>query len=130
MIFSLILADNWVYLAFPLLLCISLSVLDVRIFIVSLMMILIAVPMAMAIVYFNCMLTKSMVWSVSEKTIIQTEDGSLVLNFENPKIHSARVEKNELKKSFSHHGYMLIKAEERRYSYLVLPEAAFVAVCE
>lgn len=130
MIFSLILADNWVYLVFPLLLCVSLSVLDVRIFIVSLMMILIAVPMAMAIVYFNYMLTKSMVWSVSEKTIVQADDGSLVLNFENPKIHSVSIEKSALIQAFSHHGYMLINAENRRYSYLVLPEAAFAAVCE
>lgn len=94
------------------------------------MMILIAVPMAMAIVYFNYMLTKSMVWSVSEKTIMQADDGSLVLNFENPKIHSVSIEKSALKQAFSHHDYMLIKAEQRRYSYLVLPEAAFVAVCE
>lgn len=94
------------------------------------MVLFIAFPMAMALVYFYYMLTKSMVCSVADKTISQSDEGGIILNFANPKIHSLCIEKDVIQRAFSYHGFLLLKIEEGRYRYLAIPEAAFVGVCE
>lgn len=63
------------------------------------MVLFVVVPFIMILLYFNYMLTNSMVWSISEKTISLTTDGTLVLEFENPKLRTVTVNKGDVKKS-------------------------------
>ena len=43
-----------------------------------------------------------MVWSISEKTISLTTDGTLVLEFENPKLRTVTVNKGDVKNIHTH----------------------------
>lgn len=99
-VFSHFFSDNWIFFLFPLLVCGCLSVHDIRILIVSLMVLFVVVPFIMILLYFNYMLTNSMVWSISEKTISLTTDGTLVLEFENPKLRTVTVNKGDVKNPY------------------------------
>ena len=75
------------------------------------MVLFVVVPFIMILLYFNYMLTNSMVWSISEKTISLTSDGALVLEFENPKLRTVKVNKGEVKKIHTHKRKILLQIE-------------------
>ena len=59
-----------------------------------------------------------MVWSISEKTISLTSDGTLVLEFENPKLRTVKVNKGEVKKIHTHKRKILLQIESSKYRFL------------
>lgn len=71
-----------------------------------------------------------MVWSISEKTISLTSDGALVLEFENPKLRTVKVNKGEVKKIHTHKRKILLQIESSKYRFLVIPEFCFKSEAE
>ena len=124
-VFSHFFSDNWIFLLFPLLVCGCLSILDIRILIVALMLLFVTVPFIMILVYFNYMLTNSMVWSISEKTISLTNENALVLEFENPKLRTVTVNKGEVRNVLHHKHYFLLQIESAKYRFLAIPKSSF-----
>lgn len=94
------------------------------------MVLFVVVPFIMILLYFNYMLTNSMVWSISEKTITLTSDGALVLEFENPKLRTVKVNKGEVKKIHTHKRKILLQIESSKYRFLVIPEFCFKSEAE
>lgn len=123
--FSQFVSDYWVYFLLPLLVGVCLSVVDLRILIAVLMLVFVAVPFIMLLLYFYYMLTDSMVWSVSEKTITLNSDNSITLEFENPKLHSVQLHADKIIRAFSYKQYTLLQVEENRFRFLVIPDEAF-----
>lgn len=94
------------------------------------MVLFVVVPFIMILLYFNYMLTNSMVWSISEKTISLTHEGALVLEFENPKLRTITVNKGEVKRILTHKRKILLEIESSKYRFLVIPESCFKSDAE
>lgn len=124
-IFSLFFSDNWIFFLFPLLLCACLSVLDVRVFLAVLMVLMVAMPFVMFLLYSYYMLTDSMVWSVSDKSVKLSDDGKLLMTFENPKIPPVSISKADVKRVVCYKKHVLLQVENRKYRLLIFPEEAF-----
>ena len=71
-----------------------------------------------------------MVWSISDKTISLTSDGALVLEFENPKLRTVKVNKGEVKKIHTHKRKILLQIESSKYRFLVIPESCLKSEAE
>ncbi|MGM9869191.1 MAG: hypothetical protein ACI30R_06155 [Sodaliphilus sp.] len=123
-IFSLFFSDNWIFFLFPLLLCACLSVLDVRVFLAVLMLLMVSMPFVMFLLYSYYMLTDSMVWSVTDKSVKLSDDGKLLMTFENPKIPPVSISKAEVKRVICYKKHVLLQVENRKYRLLIFSEKA------
>lgn len=124
-VFSHFLADNWIFFLFPILVCACLSVFDVRIIIVALMLLFIVVPFVMILLYSYYILTDSMIWSISDKKVTLTGDETMILEFENSKLHTVKLSKSRVKRVLYHKGYVLFQVENVKYRFFVIPEDVF-----
>lgn len=124
-VFSQFFADNWIFFLFPILVCACLSVFDVRIIIVALMLLFIVVPFVMILLYSYYILTDSMVWSISDKQVTLADDNSMTLEFENPKLRTVKLVRENVKRVFYAKGYILFQVENVKYRFFVIPEKVF-----
>ena len=107
------------------LLCACLSALDVRLFLAVLMVLMVALPFVMFLLYSYYMLTDSMVWSVSDKSVKLSDNGNLKIAFENHKINAVDIAKADVKRVFCYKKYVLFQVESKKYRLLIFPESAF-----
>lgn len=107
------------------LLCACLSALDVRLFLAVLMVLMVALPFVMFLLYSYYMLTDSMVWSVSDKSVKLSDNGNLKMAFENHKINAVDIANADVKRVFCYKNYVLFQVESKKYRLLIFPESAF-----
>ena len=107
------------------LLCACLSALDVRLFLAVLMVLMVALPFVMFLLYSYYMLTDSMVWSVSDKSVKLSDNGNLKMAFENHKINAVDIDRADVKRVFCYKKYVLFQVESKKYRLLIFPESAF-----
>lgn len=123
LLFSIFWSDNWFWFVLPVVLFAALGLLDWRYFVVALMTVLVVIPMVMALIYFNYMLTVETRWSIVEKTV-SAGSGGLLLNFGQGK--NTLVGWKMTSGVYVKGSYVIVKLNVRRYQYLVFPRAAFV----
>ncbi|MDO4511130.1 MAG: hypothetical protein Q4B68_04845 [Bacteroidales bacterium] len=124
-VFARFFGAYWILFAFPLLVCGCLSVLDIRVFIIALMLVFVVIPLVMFFLYSYYMFTDSMVWSISDKQVTLTPGGHLVLDFENPKLSRVVLKREEIKTVERTKTYVLLQCEDSPYRVLVIPVSAF-----
>ena len=121
-LFTMFLADYWLWMAMPLAVCAILAIwIDVRFIIVAMMVLFIIMPMVLALLYFYYGFSPEARWSIMEKTVTLDENG-ITLDFtdERMKKHAIRwddvhciIEKDD--------AVMLMLRGGRRYTCLMLP---------
>ena len=107
------------------LLCACLSALDLRLFLAVLMVLMVALPFVMFLLYSYYMLTDSMVWSVLDKSVKLSDNGNLKIAFENHKINAVDIANADVKRVFCYKNYVLFQVESKKYRLLIFPESAF-----
>ena len=119
---AMFLVDNWLWLVAPVALCALLAIwIDVRFVIVAMMVLFIALPMVLALLYFYYGLSPEARWSIMDK-IVTLDDRGITLDFtdERMKKHVIRwddvhsiIEKDD--------AVMLMLTGGRRFTCLMLP---------
>ena len=121
-LFTMFLADYWLWMAMPLAVCAILAIwIDVRFIIVAMMVLFIIMPMVLALLYFYYGFSPEARWSIMEKTVTLDENG-ITLDFTDDRMkkHAIRwddvhyiIEKDD--------AVMLMLNGGRRYTCLMLP---------
>lgn len=89
------------------------------------MLLFIVVPFVMILLYSYYILTDSMVWSISDKQVTLADDDSMTLEFENPKLRTVKLVRENVKRVFYAKGYILFQVENVKYRFFVIPEKVF-----
>ncbi len=118
-------ADWWPLLALPVLVCASLAVVSVNFLIVALMLVFVAVPMAMALLYIYYVLSLEASWSVADKSVVQRPNGDLLLTFADERRQPRLIARGEVAGVTADAHSLLLRLKVRRYTYLVIPFAQF-----
>lgn len=121
------LADNWIWMAIPVVVCLSLAFLNVNFLIVALLLVCVAIPMLLALIYFYYILTLEASWSVVDKTIEINGNGDLLLHFAHEQRRDHTINRNEIKSATIGNGAVIVELSVRRYTFLVIPLQQFNA---
>lgn len=124
-VFGLFFSENWIFILVPFVVSGCLSLIDIRIFLVSLMLLMVLVPFVMFLLYAYYMLTDSMVWSVTDKRVELSEFGKLTITFDHPKLSPISLDKERVKRLVCYKKCVLLQVEEKRYRLLALPDCGF-----
>ena len=109
---TMFLADNWLWLVAPVALCAVLAIwIDVRFVIVAMMVLFIALPMVLALLYFYYGLSPEARWSIMEKTAT-VDDQGITLSFTDERMKKHVIEKDDA---------LLLMLSGKRYTCLMLP---------
>ncbi len=118
-------ADWWPLLALPVLVCASLAVVSVNFLIVALMLVFVAAPMAMALLYIYYVLSLEASWSVADKSVVQRPNGDLLLTFADERRQPRLIACGEVAGVSADAHSLLLRLKVRRYTYLVIPLTQF-----
>ncbi len=124
------LADWWPLMVLPVLVCASLAVVSVNFLIVALMLVFVAAPMAMAMLYINYVLSLEASWSVADKSVAQRPNGDMLLTFADERRRPRLVARSEVAGVTADAQSLLLRLGVRRYTYLVIPLAQFDSEAE
>ena len=115
------LADNWLWMALPLAVCIILAIfIDVRFAIVAMMVLFIVLPMVLALLYFYYGLSPEARWSIMDKTVTINED-DITLEFTDERMKKHVIPKGDVLSIIETDNLTLIMLRGRRYTCLMLP---------
>ena len=116
-------ADNWLWVAAPLAVCAVLAIgVDVRFAIVALMVLFVALPMVLALLYFWYGLAPEARWSVMEKTATLDSEG-IHLDFADERMKKHTVAWGEVCDIVEKKDAVLLMLKGKRYTCLVLPSS-------
>lgn len=119
------LADNWIWLAIPVVVCCSLAYVNVNFLIVSLLLVCVAIPMLLALIYFYYILTLEASWSVVDKAVEINDNGDLLLHFADEQRRDHIISRNGIKSATIGHGVVVMELSVRRYTFFVIPFSQF-----
>lgn len=119
------LADNWIWLAIPVVVCCSLAYVNVNFLIVSLLLVCVAIPMLLALIYFYYILTLEASWSVVDKAVEINGNGDLLLHFADEQRRDHIISRNGIKSATIGHGVVVMELSVRRYTFFVIPFSQF-----
>lgn len=119
-VFANFLAANWLWFVLPLLFLIGLATVDARFLLVAAMALMAAVPMVMAIVFFNYMLTVETRYSIADKEVQVSEQG-IALTFADAKMQPRLLPWTDFKAAYRKGACILIVMCVRRYQYFAIP---------
>lgn len=120
-------SDNWIYFVLPILMCFSLGAINVNFIIVALMLLFVAAPMVLNLIYFYYMLTVEASWSVTDKVISVDKDGNLTLSFANENRLSKTIKREEIAGVTGDADSVILLFAIRKYTFLVIPYSHFIS---
>lgn len=122
-LFSMFLVDNWLWMILPVAICAILAIwLDVRFIIVALMVLFIAMPMILSLLYFYYGFSPEARWSIMEKTIaIEREGATLTFTDERMKQHAIRWD--DVREIIIKDDALLLMLKGKRYTCLMIPSS-------
>lgn len=122
-LFSMFLTDNWLWMILPVAICAILAIwLDVRFIIVALMVLFIAMPMILSLLYFYYGFSPEARWSIMEKTIaIERESATLTFTDERMKQHAIRWD--DVREIIIKDDALLLMLKGKRYTCLMIPSS-------
>jgi|GEM_PF-774569 len=118
---AMLLADNWLWLLLPLVVCGMLAVMvDVRWGIVGLMVLFIVIPMVLVLLYFHYGFSPLACWSLMDKSVtIDREE--MTLQFEDQRMNRHAIPWRDVSEIVRRGGGVLFMMRSGRYSFLMLP---------
>ena len=118
---TMFLADNWLWLVAPVALCAVLAIwIDVRFVIVAMMVLFIALPMVLALLYFYYGLSPEARWSIMEKTATLDDQG-ITLNFTDERMKTHVIGWDDVRNIIEKDDALLLMLSGKRYTCLMLP---------
>ncbi len=121
-LFSEYMSVRWVWFVLPFAFFCCLAIFDLRFVLVAAMVLFVVIPMIMALLYINFMLTLTTRWSIAEKTIVSTQAG-LQLTFDNGS--QQLIAPDAVSRFFTRNGYLCFELRERRFQYFIVPMSVF-----
>jgi hypothetical protein len=126
------LADNWLWLCLPVAVCAVLAVwIDVRFVIVALMVLFVALPMVLALLYFYYGFSPEARWSIMEKDADVDERG-ITLTFTDERMKTHVIAVDDVRDIIEKDVVWMLMLKGNRYRCLMLPASAIdpdVAQC-
>lgn len=119
-VFRVFAADYWMWLVLPVAACAMLAVVDVRFILVAFMALFIAIPMVMALVYFNAMLTRETRYSLISKSLVADDAGLHILPVDEGEA-SILIPWQQVRCWFTQGDLLLFGLRVRRYQFLAVP---------
>ena len=122
-LFLMFLADNWLWMVLPVAICAMLAIwIDVRFIIVAFMVLFIAIPMILSLLYFYYGFSHEARWSIMEKTIaIDPEGATLTFTDERMKQHVIRWD--DVREIIIKNDALLLMLKGKRYTCLMMPSS-------
>ena len=118
---ALFLADNWLWMMLPLAVCGVLAYwFDVRFIIVAMMVLFIAMPMALALLYFYYGLSPEARWSIMEKTAT-LDDAGITLQFADERMKTHAIRWDDVRNIIEKEDVVMLMLKGNRYRCLMLP---------
>lgn len=120
----LFLADNWLWMVLPVALCAILAAwIDVRFIIVALMVLFIAMPMILSLLYFYYGFSPEARWSIMEKDIDINNEGA-TMTFTDPRMKTHAIRWDDVREIIIKNDALLLMLNGKRYTCLMLPSSA------
>ena len=120
-LFSLFLADNWLWMVLPVAVCSLLAYwIDVRWVLAALMLVMVVLPMVLALLYFYYGLSPEAVWSIKEKTVQINKQG-LTLDFTDERMKTHVIACDDVRDIIEKGDAVVLMLRGRRYRCLMLP---------
>ena len=118
---AMFLADNWLWMVAPVALCGVLALwIDVRFVIVALMVLFIALPMVLALLFFYYGLSPEARWSIMEKTV-EIGDGGMSLAFTDERMKTHVIPWDDVRSIIEKDDVLMLMLRGKRYTCLMLP---------
>jgi hypothetical protein len=118
------LADNWLWMCLPVAVCAVLAVwIDVRFVIVALMVLFVALPMILALLYFYYGFSPLARWSIMEKTATVSDQG-IELSFTDERMKKHAISKDDVLNIIEKEDVWMLMLQGGRYNCLMLPASA------
>ena len=115
------LADNWLWMVAPVALCAVLAVwIDVRFVIVALMVLFVALPMILSLLYFYYGFSPEARWSIMEKTAVLDSEG-ITLNFADERMKTHVIPWGDVRAIIDKDDALLLMLKCKRYTCLMFP---------
>lgn len=123
-LFLLFLADNWLWMVLPVALCAILAAwIDVRFIIVALMVLFIAMPMILSLLYFYYGFSPEARWSIMEKDVDINNEGA-TMTFTDPRMKTHAISWDDVREIIIKNDALLLMLNGKRYTCLMLPSSA------
>lgn len=120
----LFLADNWLWMVLPVALCAILAAwIDVRFIIVALMVLFIAMPMILSLLYFYYGFSPEARWSIMEKDVDINNEGA-TMTFTDPRMKTHAIRWDDVREIIIKNDALLLMLNGKRYTCLMLPSSA------
>ncbi len=124
-ILSLWLTRNWIWIALPLCIAASLAVISAEIALCIIMILAVAIPMVMALVYYSLVLSNYSIYSVTDKSVLLTAD-AICLNFpENTNIRDKKISYKDIREIYLKDNLIAIAIKGSNFKFLLLPQESF-----
>ena len=118
------LADNWLWMVLPVAVCAILAVwFDVRFIIVALMVLFVALPMVLALLYFYYGFSPEARWSIMEKNAIIDHQG-ITLTFTDERMKTHVIAADDVREIVEKEDVWMLMLKGARYTCLMLPASA------
>ena len=118
------LADNWLWMVLPVAVCAVLAVwFDVRFVIVALMVLFVALPMVLALLYFYYGFSPEARWSIMEKNAAIDHQG-ITLTFTDGRMKTHVIAADDVREIVEKEEVWMLMLKGARYTCLMLPASA------
>ena len=118
------LADNWLWMCLPVAVCGVLAVwFDVRFVIVALMVLFVALPMLLALLYFYYGFSPQARWSIMEKNAV-IDDNGITLTFTDERMKTHVIATDDVREIIEKEDVWMLMLQGSRYNCLMLPTSA------
>ena len=118
------LADNWLWMCLPVAVCAVLAVwFDVRFLIVALMVLFVALPMLLALLYFYYGFSPQARWSIMEKNAV-IDDNGITLTFTDGRMKTHVISRDDVREIIEKEDVWMLMLKGARYNCLMLPASA------
>ena len=118
------LADNWLWMCLPVAVCSVLAVwFDVRFVIVALMVLFVALPMLLALLYFYYGFSPQARWSIMEKNAV-IDDNGISLTFTDGRMKTHVISRDDVREIIEKEDVWMLMLKGARYNCLMLPASA------
>ena len=115
------LADNWLWMVLPIALCAVLSFwIDVRFVIVALMVLLVALPMILSLLYFYYGFSPQARWSIMDKSVSIGNEG-IELAFIDQRMKKHAIHRDDVRYIIEKEDVVMLMLRGKRYTCLMLP---------
>lgn len=121
---SMYLRRNGVWLVLPFLACFAAGFIDVRFLIAGLLFLVVVMPMAVALIYYNYALVQESRWSILTKEI-DFDDDKLMLRFSHERMRDVVLPYSGFESRTVSHSCLILFLDRRRYRFLAIPFSAF-----